>query len=183
MKHIIFSVSFFLLLSISVSTSAQLRYTGQWALHTSGSPTLNSGFNINMGVEKYFRNSIGSATVNIDYIRYSSFIKITDFNLSILSLSGSYFYSFERLIRPPFFINLGAGILLGTEIFEKKKLPKGVIQHSGSRFIYGFLFEPQFEYLISKKISIYIKPEIRYYLRTRFDNLFFSPGIGLKVYL
>lgn len=167
----------------SLSVTGQFRYTGQWSAHASGSFILTQGFDLNVGIEKYFPNSIGSVALDLNYISNKEFIKIMDFPISTTTLSAIYFYSFERLIKPPFFINAGAGMIGGFENFQRKDVPEGVVQNFGTKFIYGFVFEPQFEYLLGRKISLYIKPEVKYFLKARFNALLFCPGLGVKIYL
>lgn len=169
---------------LSLNTlKAQLRYTGQWAVNANGGITLENGFDVYMGAEKYFSNSVGSLAMGVSYTRDKKFIKITDFNISSVALSVLYYYSLETIIKPPFFINIGAGILGGVENFEKKKVPDGIIQMSGSKVMYGFTIRPQFECLISKKVSFYLQPEVDYIVKTRFTHFMFKPSLGIKVYL
>lgn len=183
MKLKFFSVSLISIL-LSLSVSGQLRYTGQWSIHTSGSFIVNQGYDLKIGGEKYFPNSIGSISVDLNHIRNKKFIEITTFSINTTTLSATYFYSFERLIKPPFFINVGAGFIGGIENFKKKSgIPEGVIQNFGKTFIYGFAFEPQFEFLLNRNISLYVKPEIKYVLQARFNDFIFSPGLGFKIYL
>lgn len=164
-------------------TEAQLRYKGQWVTHLSGGCTTSKGFNFFGGIEKYFGNSQSSLLIGVDYSRNKHFIKIMDFDVSITTLSATYFYSLERLVNPPFFINLGFGGLLGFENLEKKEVPEGVIQKNGTKLIYGFVFRPQFEYLVSKSVSLYLETRVNYFAKTEFDKFTFVPSIGFKIYL
>lgn len=181
MKKKIFSASLFLIVT-TFTVLGQYRYSSQYSSHIAVSPTLNKGFDIQIGIEKYLRNAVGSIRVNFDYVRYQKFIQVTDFHISIPTLTAQYIYSLDRIIRPPFFINIGAGVFLGTEIFEKQTLPYGVVQQSGGTFVWGLQLSPEFEYLISRRFSCYIRPEIRYHFKARFDKTIICSGIGAKLY-
>lgn len=176
----------FILLVLVISchvTKAQLRYYNQWTTGISAGPTFKKGFFLSAGIEKYLNRGAGSIAVNLNYTRNSKFFLIREFHISTISFSTSYFYSLETVIRPPFFINIGGGLFAGAETFEKERnLPEGIIQNPGTYFTYGISFKPQAEYLISKKASLYIQPQIDYYIKSRFSNFLFIPTFGLKVY-
>lgn len=180
MRKILTVILFFL---IANSAFSQLKYPGQWTLNITSGASLPLGFNAHIGTERYFARSAGSLSLGIDYLQTKQFITIQNFNISTVTGSFLYSYSFENIIRSPFLINLGAGMFLGTENFHKATVPEGILQNHGSKLTYGITVKPQFEYLIGRRISLLVEPSLRYYLQARFFDLVFTPSIGLKIYL
>ncbi len=181
MKKSLFTIT---LLIFCFASRAQLRYYDQWAPGINAGITLKKGYFASTGIEKYFNRKSGSIALNINYMRNSKFFLIKDFNITTVTLSTSYFYSLERVVKPPFFINIGAGIFAGSESFEKEKnLPEGIVQNADTRFVYGVTFKPQIEYLFSKKVSLLLQPQADYYIESKYSDFVFIPNIGLKIYL
>lgn len=161
----------------------QLKYSGQWAFHGAVGVSMPIGLSGYIGMEKYFKTSTSSVALGFDFLHQNKFIVVDKFPIRTFGLSGHYFYSLERVIRPPFFINFGIGAFGGIENFSSKNVPYGIVQNPGNQFFYGFSFKPQFEILISKTMSLYLQPEAKYFQNTLFNDFVFAPAIGVKIYL
>lgn len=172
------------LLCLHFTSQAQLRYYDQWAPGINAGITSKKGYFASAGIEKYFNRKLGSIALHLNYMRNSQFFLIKDFNITTITISTSYFHSLERVVKPPFFINVGAGIFAGSESFEKeKKLPEGIVQNADTRFVYGITFKPQAEYLFSKKVSLLFQPQADYYIESKYSSFVFILSLGLKIYL
>lgn len=172
------------LLSFHFASRAQLRYYDQWVPGINAGITSNKGYFASGGIEKYFNRRLGSIALHLNYMRNSQFFLIKNFNITTVTISASYFHSLERAVKPPFFINIGAGVFAGSECFEKEKnLPEGIVQNADTRFVYGVTFKPQAEYLFSKKVSLLLQPQADYYIESKYSDLVFIVSLGLKIYL
>lgn len=178
-KHFLFIVLFF----FCIDGFSQLKYSGQWSTTLTTGVSIPQGFSVSTGIERYFANSAGSLLFELDYIHQEEFMTVGFFDISYFHATLSYVYSFDRLVRSPFFLNVGAGGLIGTEQFPSKDIPHGVIQLHGNETYYGISFKPQFEYLFSSRCSAIVQLEMNYLLQARFNDFIFNPSVGFKFYI
>ena len=174
---------YLLFVFIAFSLKAQQGYDGQWIVNIGSGITDKSGFNIDLGIEKYIGNSFSSVRFGLTYLRTKQNSSLDKFDVNTVLFSGTYFYSLESVVKDPFYVNLGASLFIGFENMEKKELPTGVIQKEISEMVYGISLNPQFETILYKNVSVLFEPRINYFIKTEFDNILFTPILGIKIYM
>lgn len=174
------------IIALSVITvNAQQRYEGQWTVHVGGGYMNPKGISTYLGVEKYLGRSCSSVRVGVEYSNCTQTPTVSQYDIKVnmARLSGTYFYSLEKLVKSPFYINLGAGLHLGMEKTNKLALPIGLIQEDVFNVTYGIHGTVQFEYIMNQNLSIFIEPKLNYTWKTGFDKITFNPIVGLKIYM
>lgn len=168
---------------IIFNVKAQQRFKGQWDIQASSGLTTEKGFNVQLGVEKYLGSETGAIKLSAVFARNKAETSIKDFNINYGLFTGDYFYSLEKFIPQPFYINIGLGGVLGFEEMKKVDVPAGVEQKKISNFLYGFQISPQIEYSLNSMFALYLEPKAIYFFKTDFDNLQFYNNLGIKIYL
>lgn len=170
-----------LLLCTVLSASGQQRYYGQWAL-SGGGGYGNEGWHTSISGEKYISRTLSGIRASFNFARQQKKVQEWKIPLNRYTLGISYFYSLERYMSEKFFLNVGGGFFIGGEDFRKIKLPYGVIQTSGMRFIAGISINPQLEFILKNNISGFIEPQVSLDFCTHFKHYLYSVKIGMKYY-
>lgn len=181
MKKLLYLGTALFCMYLSPSVSAQ-RYYGQWTI--SGNAGYgNNGIIVGCTGEKYLSRTLSGIKFGFSLNRKN--YRESEFRLPVnkIHFNTSYFYSFEKYMNEYFFLNLGAGLFLGLETIGKVNLPYGVLLNR-SKFTYGFILSPQFEFLFRRgsNISGFIEPLLSYDFQSRYDKFIYSGSIGVKYY-
>lgn len=168
---------------LCLCSHAQQRYYGQWSL-TGGGGYGNEGWHLNLSGEKYLGHTLSALKVGFTFTHRQEKFKEWNIPVSRYNLNVGYFYSLERQMGGMCFINAGGSIFTGAESFHKLKLPYGVIQKEGTKFVIGILLTPQLEFIFNRntKLSGFIEPNIGYDFLSRLDNFIYNIRVGIKYY-
>jgi hypothetical protein len=127
------------------SLSAQ-RYLDAKNINVSG-VLLKNGFGANVGFERLFGRNLNSYMVEVNYTNISEKLRVKDEKAKLTDLHFLIGYRRYFNLIDNFSANIGAGGLVGYEIFtNKNSMPETVIFERKDGFQYGFLGDVGIEY-------------------------------------
>ena len=170
-----------LCLILSSTLMAQQRSAGQWIGKIAGGANIsNKGYYIEIGTEKIIKNSPSSLQISFIY-NDNNFSTKTDKCVSVENYIGTLYYTYAFLTNSIVRISLLGGGFIGQQTVPEKVI-EGVLVNHESKFNYGISAAAQVEFVVSRKIGLYLQPTVLHSFPSKVESTSFMAGLGVKYY-
>lgn len=166
------------MLIVAMNTYAQIGYKGQVAFDLSGGISNVGSFIGAARLSGYLsEHSVLGVGLIYDNTRYDA-TKGDTFHVA--QWLGELHYQYAIPLNRFIFLPSG-GLMLGGERADRLSKFGNILPYD-NQFVYGMMLECNIEYVFGRHWAVALEPRMIYLIKTHFDNIKLSLGVGLKYY-
>lgn len=163
-----------LCLLLSINAICQGHYGGQYSVSINGGIQNNQAIAGNINIQKLFKNNYFGIRADLMFTTNTETLNVIvreDYTLKTYNVGASAFYTFEKFIKHPFYINIYLGGNYTHEILNDKiyKNSFGIEFTPINENVFGIYGGAEFEYMFYKNLSFCITSLNQYQLNSDFD--------------